>query len=105
MDESGALQGMSGPLAAQITMRQVAHFVVNQRHERLQRILVARSPSDEQFGNRGRSGVVQETGSSYGIPQSMPKCGQNIHARGLSQDNSGVSRWDWPGAGKYFSYL
>jgi hypothetical protein len=45
--ERGALQGVAGAFAAQITMRQAAHLVVDQRHERLQRVSVTGTPSDE----------------------------------------------------------
>ena len=77
VDEGRALQGVAGAFAAKITMRQAAHFVVDQRHERLQRFLVSGTPSDKQFSNWGSSGVEQRTGSGYGVPKSTPNRGQN----------------------------
>ena len=50
VDERGWLQRVTGTFAAQIVTRETAQFVVNQRHQFLERRLVAVAPIDEQLG-------------------------------------------------------
>src|SRR5262249_44804020 len=49
VNQSGRLQGMIGTLPAQITSGQLAQFVINQRHQLIESLLITTAPLKEQF--------------------------------------------------------
>jgi hypothetical protein len=48
------LQGVSTPLAAHVAARQATQLRLDERHQRLERTLIAVAPGSEQFGRRDR---------------------------------------------------
>jgi hypothetical protein len=72
VDEGGALQSVAGPLATQIAVRQATHFVIDERHQHVQRFAVPGSPADEQLSNWGRSLVLQANAPGAGSPEVRP---------------------------------
>jgi hypothetical protein len=51
VDQSGALQCVSGTLALEMVPRDVAQFFVDKWNQRFQRVWVASFPACKQFGN------------------------------------------------------